>query len=144
MLNFKIRSLLPLVFVMFFCNSFGTAQEKPSQQLPTVTYDELLQGKDLYIGKIVRLNAVWTYGFEWTYLCSSECKSLEKAWVEMVDAEELCKGSTKRLKKMGKKFDNRARVLVQGKLQEGGGYGHLGAYKLKFVIGCVEELEKIY
>jgi hypothetical protein len=138
------QDFLPLVLVILFFNSSGTAQGNQQQQIPTLTYEELIKDRDANRGKTVRLNAVWTYGFEWSYLCSSECKNLDRAWVSIVDSEELCDGSTKKLKKMGKKFDNKAGVIVIGKLETGGGFGHMGAYHLQFKISCVEKYQKIY
>ena len=135
---------LATVFVMMaicFCSLY--AQTDKSQNISTLTYDELIQNKNLYVGKTIRLKAIWQYGFEWTYLCNSECKNIDRAWVDVVDEDQRCRGTNKKLKKLGNKFDNRADVIVLGKLEEGMN-GHLGAYPLKFTISCVEKYKKIY
>ena len=60
-----------------------------------------------------------------------------------IDESKLCKGTGRKLKKLGTKFDNRADVVVLGKLEEGMN-GHMGAYPLRFTISCVEKYKKIY
>ena len=112
--------------------------------MPEVSYSELVKNKNAYIGKTVRLHAVWTYGFEWTYLCDSECKNVEKAWVEIADEEELCNSRGGVRKKLGRKYDNRADVIVLGRLDGPSGYGHMGAYPFRFVVTCFEKYKKIY
>ena len=133
-----------LLLAMIFTCSVVHGQRTPMAPIPTFAYDELVRNQAFNRGKLVRLNAVWTYGFEWTYLCTLDCKKLERAWVEIADEDLLCEGTGRELKKLGKKFDNRGRVTVRGKLVDGSRYGHMGAYGLKFVITCVEKYEKIY
>jgi hypothetical protein len=115
-----------------------------SSNVPDLSFGELIKNKDRYIGKTVRLHAIWTYGFEWTYLCDMECKNVERVWVEVADDEDLCnpKGGVRR--KLGTKFDNRAEVIVTGRLDGHGGYGHMGMYPSRFVVTCFEKYRKIY
>jgi hypothetical protein len=40
-------------------------------------------------------------------------------------------------------FDNKADVVVTGQLHGGGGYGHMGAYRYKFVVTCLESYKTI-
>jgi hypothetical protein len=133
-----------ILFVIVLSFYLGNGQTRTSDNIPAITYDELVRNKEVYIGKSVRLTATWIYGFEWTYLCSSECQGIDRAWVNVADIGELCSGSKRKLKRLGKKFNNRAEVTVQGILRQGGGYGHMGAYKLEFQVTCVERFKKIY
>ncbi len=138
--NLLIVAFLALAFFV----SDSKAQVNQNQNIPTLTYSELIQNKESYLGKMVRVKAVWTYGFEWTYFCDLECKNRDdKAWIDLVDEDELCKGSKGKLKKMGKKFDNRAEVIVVGKLIGGERYGHENGYNYQFVINCVEKCKKL-
>jgi len=137
-MTFKWLAVFSLM--LFVCSAFPQKKEA----LPNLTYPELIQNKDAYLGRTVRLKAVWTYGFEWPYLCDSGCKGLEKSWVNIVDEDNLCGRSKSKLKKMGNRFDNAAEVVVQGKLEEGNGYGHMGVYRFQFVISCVEQFKKLH
>jgi hypothetical protein len=123
------------MWLMLFAFS---AYPQKKKALPNLTYSELIRNKEEYLNKTVRLRAIWNYGYEWTYLCDSECKDLQKSWVDMLDDDDLCRGSKSKLKKMNKRFDNGAEVVVQGKLEEGNGFGHFGIYRFQFVISCVE------
>jgi hypothetical protein len=144
-MNEPNKIIFSIAFVMtFMCvHSLYGQTNKSAADISTLTYNELIENKSLYVGKTVRLKAIWTYGFEWTYLCNSECKGTQMAWVEVVDESKLCKGTGRKLKKLGTKFDNRADVVVLGKLEEGMN-GHMGAYPLRFTISCVEKYKKIY
>jgi hypothetical protein len=132
----KWLSFMLLLFVY-------SAYPQKQQPMPDLNYAELIKNKDAYLGKTVRLTAVWRYGFEWTYLCTSECKDVDQTWVDVLDEDDLCPGSKGNLKKMGIRFDNTAQVVVKGKLQEGSRYGHMGAYRFQFVISCIEKFKRL-
>jgi hypothetical protein len=127
--------------ITLWLNLEAAAQTSQSEQIPTLTYSELIKNKDLYLGKTVRVKAFHIYGFEWTYLCGGDCKG-SKAWVELVGEEDLCKGSKGKLKKMSDKFDNRAEVVYVGKLSSGR-FGHMGGYIYQFTVSCVEKFKKL-
>lgn len=134
--------LFPFVVLLFV----GSAQSQKAQpdDIPTLTYDELIQNQVKYADKTVRLRAIWTYGFEWTYLCSDSCsnRTAERAWVEIANEAEQCPRLHKDLKRLGKKSDNQAEVVVIGKLLTGSGYGHMGAYNHAFEISCIVKFKK--
>jgi hypothetical protein len=117
------------------------AQTSQTETIPTLTFSELINNKDLYLGKTVRGKAFHVYGFEWTYLCDGDCTGA-KAWVEMIDEDELCKGSKGKIKKMSGKFENRAEVVYVGKLSSGR-FGHMNAYAYQFTVSCVEKFKKL-
>jgi len=124
--------------------SIGALSTLAQKQNPPISYQELVRDQRQYNGKEVRIEAVWTYGFEWTYLCSAACKDIQKSWVEIANENDLCDGTATKLRNLGKKSDNKALVILSGKLDSGGGYGHMGAYPLRFTIGCIEKFKKIY
>jgi len=111
---------------------------------PALTYEQLMQSPEKYVGKRVRVDGIWVYGFEWSYLCSLECNQRHAVWIDVVNEGSLCKRGRRKIKRLGKKFDNKARVRLTGMLESGGGYGHMGAYPFRFVAVCVERFEKIY
>ena len=133
-MTYKWPTAMWLMLLWFVCSAYPQKQ----QALPNLTYAELIQNNHAYLGKTVRLKAVWRYGFEWTYLCTSECKDVEESWVKVLDEDDLCRGSKSKLKKMGKRDDNAAEVVVVGRLEEG------SRYHFQFVISCVEEFKKLH
>jgi hypothetical protein len=130
----KRLSVICFVLLLFVCSAYPQKQ----QPMPDLTYAELIKNKDAYLGKTVRLTAIWRYGFEWTYLCTSECKDVEITWVEVLDDNDLCPGSKGNLKKMGNRSDNTAQVVVQGKLEVG------RRIKSQFVISCIEKFKRLH
>jgi hypothetical protein len=133
------------IFLFLILAARIQAQTNQSAPVPTLSYDELMRNKEAYFGKIVRLKAFWNYGFEWSSLCGeADCRNAEvKAWLELLDEDDLCKGSKAQLKKGSTKhFNNSAQVVFVGKLASGT-FGHLGAYSYQFTVSCVEKLKKL-
>ena len=123
------------------CSQGDRNPQKPPEQ---ISYCDLFRKTDqIPIGKPIRIRATWTHGFEWSYLSDRDCLDQPKAWVEFVDDDKLCPASKSNLKKMTDGFDNKADVIVTGELRDGGGYGHMGAYRYKFVVTCLESYKKI-
>ena len=142
-----MRALFLILFLVIPLSSAisTSGQKTAANDIPTVTYDELIQNEGKYVDRTVRVRAIWTYGFEWTYLCTDRCAkgSSDKAWVEIAKDEEQCTTLHNQLKRLGKKFDNQAEVIVVGKLLASGGYGHMGAYLHAFEISCIEKFKKL-
>ncbi|HYR74342.1 MAG TPA: hypothetical protein VEM96_00745 [Pyrinomonadaceae bacterium] len=137
----KPSILLILLTLISPCSQSDRSQQKPAEP---VSYCDLFRKTDQYpAGQPVRVRATWTHGFEWSYLSDRECLDQPKAWVEFVADDELCSASKPNLKKMTQGFDNKADVVVVGKLEGGGGYGHMGAYRYKFVVTCLESYKTI-
>jgi hypothetical protein len=136
----KTGILLILLALSYPCSQGERSAQKPDGPVP---YCNLFRNADRYpAGKSVRVTATWTYGFEWSYLSSRDCLDQPKAWVEFVDDERLCPESKPNLKKMTHGFDNKADVIVVGELRDCGGCGHMGAYRRKFVVTCLESYKK--
>lgn len=139
----KITSIFAIFFLLILA-ARASAQTNQTEQIPTLSYNELLRNKDKYLGKTVRLKSIWGYGFEWSVLCDSECKDeTPEVWVDFVYEDDLCKGSKGKLKKGSNHHsDNKAEVVFVGKLLSGV-FGHLGAYQYQFTVSCVEKLKKL-
>ncbi len=134
---------LSVIIMTFAFVSDNKAQKNENQQIPTLTYSELIQDKGNYLGKTIRVKAFWIYGFEWSFLCDGDCKGGQiKTWVEFIDEDDLCKGSKGKLKKGSNNFDNKAEIIFVGKLSSGS-YGHFGAYDYQFTVSCVEKFKKL-
>lgn len=129
-----------VIFVLLLLSFETKAQTTQNEQIPTLSYSNLMQNKDLYFGKTVRVKAFHIYGFEWSFLCDTECKERKhETWIEFED--ELCKGSKRKLKKGSDNFDNKAEVIYVGTLSSGN-FGD-GSYKYQFNVSCVESYKKL-
>ena len=135
----KILLLLFLISTILFSNL--KAQNLESKYIPTLTYSGLIQNKEKYLGKIVRIKAFYVWGFEWQFLCGKECKTLRReTWVEF---GKLCKASYRKLKRGNDKLlDNKAEVILEGVLSEGH-FGHQNGYKFQFTVSCVEKFKLV-
>jgi len=95
-----------------------------------------------YSGKVIRVSAIYRYGFEWSELYCLECVSEAKTWV---DLDESFVSSTKASvrKKIGPHgFKGRTvSVIMVGRFDVGGGYGHMGAYRFRLLVSRVEKAD---
>ena len=134
--NLLIVAFLTLIFLV----SGNKAQTNKNQNI-LINYSELIQNKDSYLGKTVRVKSFYVWGFEWAFLCDKDCKTRRKeTWVEF---GELCQGSKRKLKKGTDKFlDNKAEVVFEGVLSEGN-FGHQNGYKFQFTVDCVEKFKLV-
>lgn len=170
----KVRMCSSLIILLLLTSSFlGVAQEKPDQtlqrEIPTVTYCELLSSPDTYDRKVVRIKALYVFGFEASALEDPQCHSEKSTWVEF---DETFRRSSK--KDVLRKFDEifypprkktkgvierpgpyRAELVVLGQFNgpKPGipigperkrvlrGYGHLGGYDYQFTITCIEQVK---
>lgn len=152
MINYKSKEIS--LFIMTCINSFifliliclilpinANSQNQQVDNIPTLTYEQLIQNKQQYLGEIVRVKANYVWGFEWQFLCGKDCKTLRReTWVEF---GELCKDSNRKTKKGNDKYiDNKAEVVYVGILSEGN-FGHLNGYKHQFNVSCVEKFKLV-
>lgn len=111
-----------------------------ARAIPALGYCVLLKQPKRFVGKLVRLNASWQFGFETTFLHDRSCPQHPGAWLEFADEKELCP-ETKKNRSVPTQSDNEAAVTVIGRLYGPGRYGHLGDYQFKFVVTCIEKIK---
>ncbi len=138
-------AMLLLLLMVISPSPSSQRKGKVSQSLAPVSYCELFGNPSRYqAGEQVRIKATWTYGFEWSYLSDRECLSDPKAMFELADEDKLCAASKKNIKKINDKgYNNKADVIVVGKLRDCGGCGHMASYHYKFVVTCFESYKTI-
>jgi hypothetical protein len=114
-------STLIILLTPLFAGSYQQSKPVNSESIPTVAYCELVQNPNLYSGKTVQVKATWQYGFEWSYLYDRECMDGRNHIEIKFEAEDELDSVTKRkLKRLIKKrFDNKADVVIVGKLYGG-------------------------
>lgn len=119
----------------------ATAQNREYQ---TVSYCELMRSPEQYQGKVIRVSAIYQYGFEWSELYCPECVNEAKTWV---DLDESFVSSTKAnlRKKIGPHGVTGRTVWVTmvGRFDVGGGYGHMGAYRFRLMVDRLENAQVI-
>lgn len=111
-----------------------------ARAIPTLGYCVLLEHASVHVGKLVRLNATWQFGFETTLLNDRTCPQQPVAWLEFADEKALCPQTRKNRSAPGQS-DKEADVTVVGRLHGPGRYGHLGDYQFKFVVACLEKIK---
>jgi hypothetical protein len=121
--------------------SRATAQNR---EYPTVSYCDLMRSPERYRGKVVRVSAIYRYGFEWSELYCLECVSEARTWV---DLDESFVSSTKaKLRKKIGPHGAKGRtvgVTLVGRFDVGGGYGHMGAYRFRLMVDRLEDAKVI-
>ena len=141
-----IRRTTTIVFASLSILLTGTLLPATAQnrEYPTVSYCELMRSPEQYRGKVIRVSAIYQYGFEWSELFCHECLSEAKTWV---DLDESFVSSTKRnlRKKIGPHGVKGRTVTVTmvGRFDVGGGYGHMGAYRFRLMVDRLEDAKVI-
>ena len=140
------------------CVEQATVVESSETKVPTVSFCDLVQNASSYNERVVRVQGVYSSGFEASYLRDSECEK-ELTWVEF---DELYKTCTS--KEVDDALDNlmrlsnpeslterkRARVVFLGYFEVSptyrlvndyprDGFDHLGEYKNQFTVKCLEQ-----
>lgn len=83
-----MKKLFGCVVIVFYAAlaGFGQSSEAkdnpPLEQIPTVTFCDLVNHASDYKDKIVRVRVVHSVGFEWNYLYSPDKFCKKTAWVE--------------------------------------------------------------
>jgi hypothetical protein len=110
----------------------------------SVAYCDLVRNSERYKEKLVRVSAVYRYGYEWSELYCPECTTEGKAWVDFDESFTSSTNESTR-KKLGNNGFKGRTVLVTmvGKFDAGGGYGHMGAYRFRLLVDRVEKAQVI-
>lgn len=126
-------------------DSYSRLQPCDAGDVITVDYCDLLRKPELYDQKVVRIQAIYRYGYEWSELYCPDCLTEGRTWVDFDELSETCTKS-----EVAKKIDDNgfkgrtASVLIVGKFYgSGSGYGHMNAYQFKFLASCVEQAKVI-
>lgn len=118
---------------------------KPSRcdagEVTTVNYCDLIRSPELYDQKLVRVQAVYRYGYEWAELYCPDCLTEGRTWVDFDESFETCTKPEVAKNISDNGFKGRTvNVVIVGKFYGlGGGYGHMNAYQFKFLVSCVEK-----
>ena len=125
--------------LLVFTIAMVPMHSRHESEYTVVTYCDLIRNPERYKGKLVRVSAVYRYGFERSELYCLECTTEGKTWVDFGESFSTSTKNNVR-KKLGDNGFKGRTVLVTmgGKFEAGGGYGHMGAYRFKLVVDRVE------
>lgn len=128
-----------LFFLLVFCFNSFSQKQLSKVEVVNVNFCDLLKNPDEYQDKLVRITAIYRYGFEWQHLYCPNCEVKTKTWVEY--GEDFDEKSHKKLKKFPN--DNATiKVTLVGKLLFNGNFGD-GGYKNQFLIAKIENAKLI-
>ena len=136
--------ILTIILAVLLTSPYQGIKPVNSVVVPTVPYCELVRNPDLYAEKIVRVKVTWVYGFEWSFLYGRECMDTGKrASIKFEDEDNLCYAAKKNLRKLKHKFDNKADIVVVGKMSVGHYGSEGGYYNYQFLVTCLEDVKTI-
>ena len=109
----------------------------------TVEFCELLRKAKDYKDREVRVRALYRTDFEESSLHSPHCYAPLYVWVKFDTALRGCdsRGAMKRLNKQ--EWGTSVDVVLIGRLETDGSYGHMGMYSMQFVVTCVEAVKPL-
>jgi hypothetical protein len=162
-MSIKVGASLLLLAGVLGAQGAPTRRDAPRldpSKIPTVTLCDLMSRPEEYHGKEIRVRAQYNLGFEWSYFDDSSCKNYavettpyrvgNVVWAEFDKSVDSSSRPEIRQKLAGARslccpsgwHTSRTELLVSGKLFKAGegGFGHLGRYALKLVVGRVEEV----
>jgi hypothetical protein len=159
--NAIVSVLLMLLCVMALAVT-GNAQRrhkprtKPSSNVPTVAFCELIRHPELYDKRIVRTQAISALGVESQVLYDPQCSTEEtRVWVthdaawEKADKKLQAAYSALLFDENNNRIprgrSGRARAVLTGRLEASNknGYGHLNQYRFQFAIMGIEKVERV-
>lgn len=135
--------------VVSSCGVLSFQQKGENEHPEQVKFCDLLHNPEQYQNRTIRTDAVYYANFENSVLYSPTCNDAQQyVWA---DFDPSYKDSDEKVKKTFAKLDckgppcvsGKVRVSVEGKFEGPGqkGYGHLGAYRFRFVISKIVTAE---
>jgi hypothetical protein len=125
--------VLMLGLLVFSFDVFGQ-QVRSGEPLEVQFCDLLINPQE---GRVVRTTAIYRYGFEWSELYCPACQGA--VWLEGSEDIKLNHSIKRKLKSSN--AGRTIKVTLVGRMVTGGGYGHMGAYRSKFVVERYEKAD---
>jgi hypothetical protein len=111
----------------------GAASMAQHPKYKEVNFCDLARQPETYRGRTIKVTAVYRYGFEWSELYCLECLNSDRIWVDFDDSSST---SQKRISPHGS-IGRTVQVVLIGRIDDGGGYGHMGAYRFRLLVNQV-------
>jgi hypothetical protein len=136
--SLQMKSCILGLALILLASSNSTAAQKP-EAVQEVSYCDLVKTPQEFVGKRIRVRAIYKYGFEIQHLDSPACCPVRgtKIWVEI---ESGLEGDSLKLYRKFPKGMGLALATLEGAFESGGPYGD-GGYRLKFTVDKIVKLE---
>ena len=162
--------LFSVIFIAFSCLTVTAQIQKPTVEVPTIKYCDIVREPTLYDGKLIRVEAFYTFGFEASFMYEESCADkLGYTWISFdPEIEKTTKPET------WKKYQNLTQEVFAGQPQDRAncklrrlrflwtgiftgikptvkvgerivsqGFGHMNSYSFKFTVREIEEITKV-
>jgi hypothetical protein len=152
---FSITAVVFLFLVNTRTGAAGFVQDTllgDLQEIPTVSFCEMVTHPETYHGKMVRTRAIYVLTWEWKMLYDRQCdRPKNYVWPQFeCETDQSCKDMAGLLDKslVGNPFSGRrAQLTIVGQLRgsqkSGRRYGVLGGQRLAFDIHAIEQTKQI-
>lgn len=113
-----------------------------ADEIPTVSYCEMLKDPQAYFGKPVRTRAVWERATEGIFLRDRACEEQAMVGFSQAPREQWCERAAANFKTIydEKKFEGRAEIIVVGTLENRRSKNPFFNYRYLFVATCIEKV----
>ena len=113
-----------------------------ADEIPTISYCEMVRNPRAYFGKTVRVRGVWERGAEGIYLRDSACQEQVTVGFSQAPREKWCDRARSNFKIIydEKKFSGRAEIVVVGTLENRRSKNPFFNYRYLFVAACIEKV----
>ena len=112
-----------------------------TDEMPTVSFCEMLKNPQAYFGKTVRTRAVWERATEGIFLRDRACEEQARVGYSHAPKEQWCERAEANFKTIyDEKFSGRAEISVVGTLENRRSKNPFFNYRYLFVATCIEKV----
>lgn len=112
-----------------------------ADEIPTVSFCEMVKNPQAYFGRLVRTRAVWERATEGIFLRDRACEEQVKVGFSQAPVEKWCERAGTNFKTIyDEKFAGRAEIVVRGTLENRRSKNPFFNYRYLFVATCIEKV----
>lgn len=112
-----------------------------TDEIPTVSYCEMLKNPQLFFSKTVRVRATWERATEGIYLRDRTCQEKVAVGFGQAGREQWCERASRNFQKIyDEKFSGKAEIVVVGTLENRRSKNPFVNYRYLFVANCIEKV----
>jgi|SRR5271165_4648862 len=131
-----------IVLIVFLSTCFTVGEEdKPELPVLGVPYCELAKNPSAWVGKRIRVRAIYSFGFEIQRLKSPVCCHEKELGIWVEPGSDLDRRSLRIFRKFGKMGMGWALAVFVGRFEGGNAYGAMGE-RFRLTVDNIEEVEK--
>jgi hypothetical protein len=135
------RKILTILVILVLISFGQTVIAQNIDSPSSVEYCDLVKNPEEYDGENVIIHATYRYGFEWQEMYCLGCATAPRTWLE-IDSDNVTKKSRKALKRLPRDGAT-VNALFIGKFESSGGPFGDGAYRFRFMVREVSQIELV-